>query len=125
MQQEIELAPFLFDMFENLLHLPFGHDVEWQEYRGFQILGERLDVLLCLLVQIGDGKLRAECAKRLGAAPGNRLIVGNADDQSLAALERDLGLGKYRDAHDILSRAWVDGSLFNSSDKVCCAIINS
>ena len=55
-------------------------------------LRERLDMLLGFFIQIGDGQFGPERAKRLGATPGDRLIVGDADDQALAALERDLGL---------------------------------
>src|SRR5262245_36903061 len=124
-QQEVELAPLLPDVLEHLLHLPFDGDIEWQEDRSLQILGERLDMLLRLLVQIGDRQLSAQRAKSLGAAPGNRLVVGDADDQSLASLERNLGLGKYGDIHDAFSLAWVDGRLLHSSARVCCAIISS
>ena len=55
-------------------------------------LRQRLDVLLGLFVQIGDGEIGPERTKRLGAAPGDRLVVGDADDQPLLALQRDLGL---------------------------------
>jgi hypothetical protein len=45
-------------------------------------VGERLDVLLRLLVQIGDGDLCAECPKGLGASPGDRILVGNANNET-------------------------------------------
>ena len=75
--------------------LPLDHDVERHEDRRFQRLRQRLDMLLGALVQIGDGELGAQGAKRLGATPGDRLVVGDADDQAFFALQRDLGLGKY------------------------------
>src|SRR6266481_387610 len=125
MQQKVKLAPFLLDVLKYLFHLPFDSHVKRQEDWSFQVLGEWLDMLLRPLVQIGDRKLSSQRAKSLGAAPGDRLVVGNADDQSLASLERNLGLGKYGDVHDALSFAWVDGRLLHSSDKVCCAIISS
>ncbi len=103
MQQEVELAPLLLDPLEHLLHLAFDHDVERHEDRRFQRLRQRLDVFLRLFVQIGDGEVGPQRTKRLGAAPRDRLIVGDADDQALLALERDLGLGKNRDIHDALS----------------------
>ena len=80
MKQEIELAPLLRDPLEHLFGLAFDHDVEWHEDRRFQRLGQRLDVLFGLFVQIGDGKVGPQRTKRLGAAPCDRLIVGNADD---------------------------------------------
>src|SRR5262245_49680783 len=125
MQQEVELSPFLLDAVKNLLHLAIDGDVERQEQRGFQILGERLDVLLGLLVQIGDGEICPERAKGLCASPCDRLVVRDADHQTLAPLERDLGLGENRYVHDAFSRSWVDGRLLHSSDKVCWAIISS
>ena len=85
MKQEVELAPLLLDPLEHLFGLAFDHDVEWHEDRRFQRLGQRLDVFLGLFVQIGDGKVGAQRAKRLGAAPRDGLIVGDADDQSLLA----------------------------------------
>src|SRR5579871_168524 len=125
MQQKIELAPFLLDVLEHLLHLPFHGDVERQEYRSLKVFCERLDVLLRFLVQIGDGKLRSQRTKRLGTPPGDRLVVGDTDDQALASLERNLGLGKYGNVHDAFSLAWVEGCLLDSSASVCCAIISS
>src|ERR1700752_1886661 len=105
MKQKIELAPLLCDALEHLLHLPFDGDVERQEDRGVQVLCERLHVFLRLVVQIGDGEIRAERPKSLGTAPCDRLVVGNADDETLASLERNLGLGKYGNGHDALSLA--------------------
>src|SRR5579871_1037644 len=125
MQQEIELAPLLLDALEDLLHLPFHCNVERQEYRSLQVFCERLDVLFRFLVQIGDGKVRSQRTKRLGTSPGDRLVVGDTDDQALASLERNLGLGKYGNIHDALSLAWMGGCLLHSSASVCWAIINS
>src|SRR5262249_11054083 len=124
-QQKIELAPFLLDVLEYLLDLAFDGDVERQKYRRFQVFCQRLDVLPRLLVQISDGKLGSQRPKRLGAAPGDRLVVGDTDDQALASLERDLGFREYGNGHDALSLAWFDGRLLRSSANVCCAIISS
>ena len=121
MKQEVELAPLLLNALEHLFDLAFDHDVERHEDRRLQRLGQRLDVLLGLFVQIGDGEVGAERTKRLGAAPCDRLIVGNADDQPLLAFERDLGLGKNRDIHDTLSRFWLGDCRFMSNPSVCCA----
>jgi hypothetical protein len=104
MQQEVELAPLLLDLFEHLFGFAFDHDVERHEDRRFERLGQRLDVLLGLFVEIGDREVGAQRAKRLGAAPRDGLIIGNTDNQPLLALQRDLGFGKHRDVHDTLSR---------------------
>ncbi len=125
MKQEVELSPLLLDPLEYLFGFTFDHDVERHEDRRLQRLGQRLDVLLGLFVQIGDGKVGTERTKRLGASPRDGLIVGDADDQPLLALQRDLGLGINRDIHDTLSRFWFDDGRFMSSASVCCAIISS
>ena len=49
---------------------------------------QRLDIFLGLVVEIGDGELRAERAESLGAAPGDRVLVGDADDQTFLAFEQ-------------------------------------
>jgi hypothetical protein len=82
MQQKVELSPFLPYAFEHLLRLSFDHDIQRLEDRRFQSLRQRLDVLFGALVQIGHGEVGAERAKRLGAPPGHRPVVGDADDQA-------------------------------------------
>ena len=67
---------------------PGDAHVERHEDRRFQLSRQRLDIFLRLFVQIGDRQIGAECAERPGAAPGNRLIVGNANDESLLAFEQ-------------------------------------
>src|SRR5579871_2010325 len=125
MKQEIELSPFLLDALEHLFGLTLDTDIERHEDRRLEILRQRLDIFPGAVVQIGDRQLGSERAKRLGAAPGDRLIVGDADNQPLAPLERNLGLGKYRDVHDTFSLVWADGERFHSSANVCSAIISS
>ena len=77
------------------------------------------------LIQISDRQVRPERAERLGATPGDRLIVGDADNQALASLKCNLGFRKYRDIHGTLSLVLSDEHRFHSSESVCCAIINS
>ena len=89
---KIELAPVLGDTFEDRLHLAGRAHVERHHDRSFQLAGERLDVFLRLVVEIGHRQLRPERPERLGAAPRDRLVVGNADDEAPLAFEQ-LGLG--------------------------------
>src|ERR1044072_6532736 len=125
MKQEVELTPLLPDPLENLFGFTLDHDVEWHADRRLQCLRQRLDVRPRLFVQIGHGKIGSQCAKRLCATPCDRLIVGDADDQPLLALQRNLGLGEYRDVHDTLSRSKFGDGRFMSSASVCWAIISS
>ena len=73
---------------------PGCDDVERHEDGRLQLACERLDVALGLLVEVGDGQVRAELVKRLGAAVGDRMLVGDAADQHLRVLQyrtADLG----------------------------------
>ena len=62
-------------------------DVERRRDLGAELDGERLDMGTRLVVQPGEGEIGARRAKRLRAAIGDRLVVGDADDQRLAAGE--------------------------------------
>jgi hypothetical protein len=85
--QDVEPAPFLGDVLEHGLHLARLADVHRQEQLGVELVGERLDEPFGLLVEIGDRDVGAERAQPLGAAPGDRLVVGDADHEGLAAFE--------------------------------------
>jgi len=60
--------------------LAFDLKIERHEQRRIEFLGQRLDIGLSLLVEIGDGEVGAECAKRFGATVSDRLVVGDASD---------------------------------------------
>src|SRR5205085_7117825 len=81
------------------------------------------DMLLCPFVQIGDRQLAAQCSKRLGASPCDRLVIGYSNDESLAPFQSHFGFWKYGNRHDALSRFELK-CRFHSNDTVCCAIIN-
>ena len=125
-EQEIEPAPLLLDTLEHLFGLPFGVHIQRHEDRRLELLRQRFDVLSRAFVEIGYRKLRAQRPERLRTPPSDRLIVGDADNETLSSLQRYLGFRKYWDGHDVLSRLKVGDELrFHSSDNVCCAIINS
>ncbi len=54
----------------------------------FHLARERLHMRLGLFVEIGDRKLGAEGVEGSGATPGDRTIVGDADDQPFSAPEK-------------------------------------
>ena len=56
-------------------------DVERHDERCVDAFGQGTHVRLGLVVEMGDREFRAGPAKRLGYAPGDRLIVGDADDE--------------------------------------------
>ena len=72
------------DAVEDRLELAVGHHVHRHEDRRLDLAGQRLDVRLRLVVEVGDRELGAEGAEGAGAAPGDRAVVGDADDQALA-----------------------------------------
>ena len=126
MKQKIESAPLLLDALERLFHLSFSSHVERHEDRRLKLLRQRFDMFLCPVVQISDRQFRAQRPKRLGASPRDRLIVGDADHESLSSSQRNLGFGKYRNCHEALTCFGIeDECRSHSSDNVCCAIINS
>ena len=88
MHKKVELAPHLADLLENSLHLTGDANVERHHNRSFERLRERIDKFFSFFVQIGHGELGAQGTKCLGAAPGDRLIVGNADHEPFLAIEK-------------------------------------
>ena len=88
MHDEIELAPFGRDPLEHRLELALGHHVHRHEDRCLDLARQRLDMRLCLVVEIGDREIGAEGAKGSGTAPGDRVVIGDADDETLAAFEQ-------------------------------------
>ena len=87
MEEEVQPAPVFFDAFEYGLELAFLQHIEGHEDRSVDLRRERLHVGLCLIVEIGHGKFCAKESKRLGAAVGDRLIVGDPGYQPPLAFE--------------------------------------
>ena len=94
---EVEFPPFLSDAIEHGLHFAGRSDFERHQDGRFELARQRLDVFLRLVVEIGHGKLGAECPECLGAAPRDRILVGDADDKAFLALEQ---LGFHDGNHD-------------------------
>src|SRR5437868_15457743 len=103
-KQKIESAPLLLDALERLFHLSFSSHVERHEDRRLKLLRQRFDMFLCPVVQISDRQFRAKGPKRFRAPPSDRLIIGDADNETFSSLQRNLGFRKYWNAHDSLSR---------------------
>ena len=75
------------DAFEHCFHLAGRADVERHEDRSVELARERLDIFFGLVIEIGDRDLSAERPKCLGAAPGDRLLVCDPDDETLLAVK--------------------------------------
>ena len=96
MERDVEAAPGLADLLEDGFELASLPHVAGREDRGPEFLGERLDVRPGLLVEVGDREVGPELAEDPGAAVGNRMLVGDADDEGTLALQnlrldRDFG----------------------------------
>jgi hypothetical protein len=91
-------------------------DIERHEDRCAELFGERLDVGLRLLVDIGDREVGAKLPKRLRAAIGNRMLVRHTYDERFGAFEHGR---RNLDGHDLFSAGRA------SSACVCRAIISS
>ena len=83
MDENVEPAPLGAHLVEHRLQLSGYGDVDWAGDRGSELLRKRFDKLSCLLVQPGNGEISLQQAKRLGAAVGYGIFVGNAEDERL------------------------------------------
>ena len=85
--EHVEAAPLARNFVEHGFELPGHGHVERQEELGRQLARKRLDIGTRLLVEIGDADVRTELAERACATIGDRLVVGDADDEGLASLQ--------------------------------------
>src|ERR1700751_1229986 len=104
MDEVVETSPFLLNSYKDGCHLPRNAHVEWHQNWRCELTSERVDKLLCLLIEIGDSDLCPERAERLGAPPRDGLVVGNADDEALFAFEQG-GLGDWNHCVILSSRS--------------------
>src|SRR4026208_564631 len=91
MKAHVELAPLFLDRLKNPFQLAFDLKIERHENRCLKFFGQRLDIGLRLVVEISDSEIGTEGAEGLGAAPSDRLIVGNAGDKRLLTLQKGQG----------------------------------
>ena len=88
MQQKIELPPLGFDGIKYGFHLRVVTHVQRENDRCSYLLRQRAHIGFRLRIQISDGQFRAFCLKCFRAAPRNRMLIGDADDQPFFARER-------------------------------------
>ena len=85
MDDEVELAPGSFDLVEHGVDRGGVGHVAMADDEGVELLGERTDALLQRVALIGEGEVGARRAGRLGDAPGDGTVVGEAHDESAPA----------------------------------------
>ena len=92
--EDVQASPVLPHLFEHAFEFSGLFDVERQENRRLELARERLDVRFRFVVEIGDRELGTERAECGCAAVGDRMLVGDADDERLLSGEDGvMGLG--------------------------------
>jgi hypothetical protein len=125
--REIESVPVSLDLLEHRLELAVNLDVKGHEDRRLERARQRFDVRLRLVVQIGDGELGAKRAESARAAPGDRVLIRDANHQALLALQAPK-VGVERHGSDDLGRCHQAAPAVGarrSAASVCRAIISS
>jgi hypothetical protein len=88
MHHEVDLAPFFPEQIERGVDGCGIGDVAMAQQQSAEFLGQRLDPLLQRVALPGERDLRAGFAACLGDAPGDRAVVGDAEDHSALALHQ-------------------------------------
>jgi hypothetical protein len=82
---DIEAAPLTLQQIERRVDLAVDRHIERHRELGAERLGQRLDALLHLVVDVREGELRAFAMHRLGDAPCDRAVGCDADDERALA----------------------------------------
>ena len=85
---EVQFAPLLADAFEQRLEFAGPGHVQRQSQTGLHLFCQWLDMHPGLVVKPGECQFRAHFVQRLGAAPGDRMLVGDAHHQTALAGQR-------------------------------------
>jgi len=91
MDQEVELAPGAVDGRENSVHGRSVGDIAGDDEACAEFVGERFDSLLDRLALVGERQFGALCGTRLGDAPGDGTVVGDAHDEPAFARHQIAG----------------------------------
>ena len=78
---DVEAAPLPLQQVEGRIDLAIDGHIEGHREPGADRLGERLDALLHLVVDVGEGELGAFTMHRLRDTPCDRAVGRDADDE--------------------------------------------
>lgn len=73
---------------ENGLHLTRTVHLQRHHDRRIELPCERFDIFSRLVVVIGNRKFGAERPKSLGTTPGDRILIGDANDKASFTFEK-------------------------------------
>ena len=85
MDDEVEPAPGLAQRREDAVDAGNVFHVTGQHMLDAELLGQRAHALAEGVALIGEGHFGAMRGQRLGNAPGDRMVVGDAHDQTALA----------------------------------------
>src|SRR5208282_6797971 len=92
---EIEATPCLPDVRKDGFHRPLQVNIERHKDGGLDLVRQGFDVGPGLLVEISDGKLGALPPERPSTPISNRLIIRDADDETLLAGQGPAGSSRH------------------------------
>jgi hypothetical protein len=85
MNNEIEPAPLFLDRRKDGIHRGGVGDVTMAGDKAFHLRGQRLNPAFERVALIGEGELRPLLVAGARDTPGNRPVVGDAEDQATLA----------------------------------------
>src|SRR6516162_8903699 len=85
--ENVETSPSRCDRLEQCIYLRRVANFQRKQQRCLYRCGQRLDIGSSFVIEISHCDLGACPMHLLGASPGNRSIIGNADDQRLLFVE--------------------------------------
>ncbi|MGY3449320.1 hypothetical protein ACVILH_001662 [Bradyrhizobium sp. USDA 4353] len=90
MDDEVEPAPGLAQCREDAIDAGDVLDIARQHVLDAELVGKRTHALAERIALVGEGHLGAVRSERLGDAPGDRMVVGDAHHQTAFACHQTL-----------------------------------
>src|SRR5690606_37320454 len=87
MNDEVELAPFFLNRFENCINSCSIADIAMPGNKGIQFFSQRLNAFLERLTHIGECEFSTGLTSRFGNTPSDGTVIGYAQNQSALAMQ--------------------------------------
>src|SRR5689334_21863867 len=119
MHHEVETAPFVLDLGEDVIDTLEVENVATDDDLGADRLGQRHRAAPKGIALVGEGQLRAMTGQHAGNSPGDRAVVGHAHDEAAFARHQWPGLGHILVRHDLVPLATSAGKLPGDKPPTC------